>query len=157
MPVGNGPGPTVNISPYTFGPPRVTIQGTDPGRSVLFHRSAFSSACPPSEITPFADTLDYPHLLTSDQKMAMNKGVSLASYQTRNFQPSSQVIESNIVAQYMNKPSKGFSEGDWYGVAPIAGMNQQTRLTGVIRDNAKFKVFANIGPSATSYGSYGQC
>ena len=153
--IGSGPGATVNVSSYTYGPPRVTIAGEE-GRNVLFHRSYISSACPSNAITPFPDTLNNPSHLTEEQKRIMNKGFGLQSYQTRNFETNSQLNESNIVAQYMNKPNKQFSEGGWWGFTPVYGLGQQTRTAGLCRDNLKFRMYNNIGPSARSYGSYGQ-
>jgi len=154
--IGSGPGPTVNISTYTQGAPRVTINGGGPSRNVLFHRSNISSACPAAAMTPFPDTLDDPLLLTEEQKRVMNKGFGMQSYQTRNFQSNAQLTESNVVAMYMNKPNKNFSDGGWWGHFPIFGMNQQTRTAGLCDDNLKFRVYKNVGPSANSYGSYGQ-
>jgi hypothetical protein len=154
--IGSGPGPTVNVSTYTQGPPRVTIGGGAPGRNILFHRSSLSSACPANALTSFPDTLDNPILLTEEQKRVMNKGFGMASYQTRNFQTNSHLLESDIVAQYMNKPNKQFSDGGWWGFHPISGMGQLTRTSGMCDDNQKFRLYKNIGPSASSYGSYGQ-
>lgn len=149
---GSGPGAGVLCSMYTQGPARRTVAG-EPGMNVLFHRSDISSACAPSDITEFPDTLDEPVYTTPEQRLFLNKGFGLNSYRTRSFMDNSQLLESNIVAQYMDKPNRvGRGFQGWF---PIEGMNQQTRTLGLCEENARFRIYKNTGPSARSYGSYG--
>lgn len=151
--LGSGPGPTVSCSTYTQGNPRKTA--AEIGDPVLLHRSYISSACPPNKHTAAnVDTLDTPLSYTPEQMAAMNKGVGLFGYQTRSFSTASQLTEYDVSPYYLALPNR-WAEGYQGYTQGIPGTNTPSRMVALCNANAKYREYANCGPSANSYGSYG--
>lgn len=149
--VGSGSGLGVNCSSYTYGGPRRTIASI--GDPVLINRAYNSSACTAPEFNTMVDTLSQPIQYTPEQVAALNKGIGLSSWHTRQFASNSAIQERNISAWSLTKPNQ-WSDG-YQGRSPIDAMNTPTRQTALCHANSKYRQFADTGISRNSYGSYG--
>lgn len=142
----SGPGPAAGMLCATTGLRR-TIAGDSP---VLHHRSYISAGGPITPFENFPDTLGVSVPLTEAQKLALNRGTSMLSYDAR-LLGTNDIIRENT-GQFARAMSHPNTWRESFTFMPSVGTNQSSRLEA--RNLASLKDSYFRGRTG-SYGSYG--
>jgi hypothetical protein len=150
-----GSGAGLGRSCSSYGASRRTVGGVDGIRDpTLIQRSYFSSGCPPNKFTNMEDTLSDPVNWANPEGIALNKGASMSSFHTRNFQTNYTSVNEN--PRFVDRALQiGSSWTSGYAGLSAVGGNIPERMVASYKVNGKYRKYENEPISRLSYASYG--